>query len=215
MWGFLIGADAMSEQQTETIEGQTVETQSAETEETTNNDEPLGDSGKKALEQERAARKAAEKDAKRARELEAELNKLREDQMSEQEKAVNAARKEGAAEALREANERIARSEAKALATGKTRDPEVAVKLLGDLAQFVTDDGDVDTDAMSVALDRLVEEKEYLAVGDRQPVPGADQGARGTKGATQLTREQLKNMTPEQIVQAEHEGRMDKLLGRT
>lgn len=178
-------------------------------------DEPLGDAGKKALAQERAARKAAEKDAKRAKDLEAELSKLREDQMSEQERAVNQARKEGAAEALAEANKRIARSEAKALATGKTRDPDVAVQLLGDLSQFVTDDGDVDTDAMSAALDELVKEKEYLAVGDRQPVPGADQGARGGNGVSQLTREQLKTMTPDQIMRAEQEGRMDKLLGRS
>lgn len=175
----------------------------------------LGDAGKKALAEERAARKAAEKEAKRAKELEAELAKFREDAMSEQERAIDQARKEGRAEAATEANVRIARSEAKALATGKTRDPEVAVQLLGDLAQFVTDDGDVDTDAMSDALDKLVEAKEYLAVGDRQPVPGADQGARGGNGASQLTREQLKSMTPEQITTAEKEGRLDKLLGRS
>lgn len=203
------------EQQTETTEEQSteqVEAAATETEET----ETLGDAGKKALEQERAARKAAEKEAKRAKELEAELSKLREDAMSEQEKAITKARKEGAAEALVEANVRIAKSEARALAAGKTRDPEVAVQLLGDLSEFVTEDGDVDADAMSAALDKLVEDKEYLAVGDRQPVPGADQGARGgNKGASQLTREQLKTMTHEQILKAESEGRLDKLKGKT
>jgi hypothetical protein len=203
----------MAEEEQQTQEEPTEE-QATEQVESAADDDTLGEPGKKALEQERAARKAAEKEAKRAKDLQAELDRLREDQMSEQEKAVTQARKEGAAEALKEANERIARSEAKALATGKTRDPEVAVQLLGDLAEFVTEDGDVDTDAMSEALDRLVEEKDYLAVGDRQPVPDVDQGARGTNGVSQLSRDQLKTMSPEQITQAESEGRLDKLLGR-
>ena len=203
----------MSDEQ-QTQEEPTEEQATEQVESAAEETETLGEPGKKALEQERAARKAAEKEAKRAKDLQAELDRLREDQMSEQEKAVNEARKEGAAEALREANARIARSEAKALATGKTRDPEVAVQLLGDLSEFVTEDGDVDTDAMSDALDRLVEEKDYLAVGDRQPVPDVDQGARGTNGVSQLSRDQLKTMSPEQITQAESEGRLDKLLGR-
>lgn len=211
----IIGADAMSEeQQTETTEEQSAEQVEAAATEPEPESEPLGEPGKKALERERAARKEAEKKAKRAEELEAELAKFREDAMSEQEKAIEKARKEGRAEAATEANVRIAKSEAKALATGKTRDPDVAVQLLGDLAQFVTDDGDVDTGAMSVALGKLVEEKEYLAVGDRQPVPDADQGARGSNGKSQVTREQLQTMTPEQIGQAKSEGRLDKLLGR-
>lgn len=179
-------------------------------------DEPLDEVGKKAL-------KKANEEAKNYRlklnETKEELEKLRSDAMTEQERAIDVARKEGAAEAQEEiakAKAKFARAKAEALATSKTRDPEVAVSLLGDLTQFVTEDGDVDTDAMSVALDELVEEKEYLAVGDRQPVPGADQGARGgSKGASQLSREQLKTMSPEQITKAESEGRLDKLLGRS
>lgn len=181
-------------------------------------EDDLGDKGKKALAEERAARKEAERKAKRADELEAELEKFREDAMSEQEKAIEKARKEAAKEArdevLSEVHQKIAAAEARALAAGKTRDPEVAVTLLGDLTEFVTDDGDVDADAMSAALDKLVEEKDYLAVGDRQPVPGADQGARGGNGVTQLTRDQLETMTPEQIVKAKDEGRLDVLMGR-
>ena len=203
------------EQQTETTETEQ-STEQVETAADQTSEDSLGDAGKKALAEERAARKAAEKEAKRAKDLEAELSKLREDAMSEQEKAITQARKEGAQEALAEANKRIAASEARALAAGKTRDPEVAVQLLGDLAQFVTEDGDVDADAMSAALDKLVEENPDLAVGDRQPVPGADQGARGgNQSAAQLTREQLKTMSPEQIMKAESEGRLDKALGRS
>ena len=207
----------MSDTETQETQEQVDDTTSDETT-STSSEETLGDAGKKALAEERAARKAAEKEAKRAKDLEAELETLRADAMSEQEKAIEQARKEAAEQARNEtlsaAHQRIASAEAKALASGKTRDPAVAVQLLGDLTVFVDDDGEVDTDAMSVALDKLVEEKEYLAVGDRQPVPGADQGARGGNGASQLTRDQLKNMTPDEITKAKAEGRLDKLLGR-
>src|SRR5687768_12689074 len=54
--------------------------------------EALGDAGKKALSEERAARKAAEK---AARDAQAELDRLRQASMSDQEKAVAAARLEG------------------------------------------------------------------------------------------------------------------------
>jgi hypothetical protein len=215
----VIGADAMSEEQTEPTEPQEpskVETSAVVDE--------LGESGKKALAVERAARKEAEKKAKRADELEAELVKLREDAMSEQEKAIAVARKEAAAEARQEATSeaarRLFRAEVKAAAASTVADPElladpdVAMRLLGFDEVPVTESGDVDAEAISAALDRLVERKPYLAVGDRQPVPGADQGARGTTVLSQLTREQLKTMSPEQITRAETEGRLDVLLGR-
>lgn len=192
----------------------------------------LGDAGKKALVQEREARKAAEREAKeaarkadRAEELEAELEQLREQQMSEQEKAIEKARKEAADEArndvLSSVHRKLFTAEVRAAAASKVADPDllsdpdVAMRLLEFDEVPVDAQGDVDTEAISAALDGLVERKPYLAVGDRQQVPGADQGARGGNGKAQLTREQLKNMTPEQLMEAEKDGRMDKLLGRT
>lgn len=189
-------------------------------------DPELGDAGKKALAEERAARKAAEKEAKRAKELEAELNRFREDAMSDQEKAITQARKEAAdearAEALSSVNRRLFTAEVKAAASGKVSDtdlladPDVAMRLLGLDDIPVDEAGDVDTEAISVALDSLVERKPYLAVGDRQPVPGADQGARGGAAVKQLTREQLKTMTPAEIDAADREGRLaDMKAGKT
>ena len=52
-----------------------------------------------ALEKERADRKAFEKDAKRAKALEAELARLRESTQTEAEKAIAKAREEAAAQA--------------------------------------------------------------------------------------------------------------------
>lgn len=172
-----------------------------------------------------AERKRRQAEEKKAAELEAELDKLREEAMSEQEKALKKAREEAASEArdevLEEVNRKLFAAEVRAAAAGKVADPDlladpdVALKLLGIDEVPVDDGGNVDTEAISEALDVLVQSKPYLAVGDRQPVPDADQGARGTNGVKQLTREQLKSMTPEQITEAEQEGRLDKVLGRS
>lgn len=214
----------MPDETTTKVEEQ-VEEQVEEPEPEESATDDLGDAGKKALEAERAARKAAEKEAKRVRGLEAELASLREQQMSEQEKAIEQARtsaaEEARNEALTEVNRRLFRAEVKAAAAGKVadpdllNDPEVAMSLLGLDEVPVTDDGEVDAEAISAALDDLIERKPYLAVGERQPVPDADQGARGNGGKSQLTRDQLRNMTAEQIVAAKAEGRLDKILGRS
>lgn len=217
----------MAEEQQQEIAEQAEQTEPAQTElgeGEQSGDEPLGEPGKKALEAERAKRKEFERKAKRADDLEAEIQQLREQQMSDQEKALDKARKEAAkearAEAMSEANKRLFRAEVKAAAVGKVADPElladpdVALRLLGLDEVPVTEAGDVDAEAISDALDALVESKPYLAVGDRQPVPGGDQGPRGGNGVSQLTRDQLQNMTPEQLVAAKKEGRLDKLMGR-
>lgn len=183
----------MAEQkQTETTE----EVEDQTTGEVESDDEPLGDAGKRALAAERQARKEAEKKAKRADELEAELAKLREDAMSEHEKAIDQARKEAAAEARTEAlstaNRRLFQAEVKAAAAGKVADqellsdPDVAMRLLGLEEVPVTDNGDVDSEAISVALDGLVERKPYLAVSATRTTGDVDQGARsnGSVGDT-------------------------------
>lgn len=138
--------------------------------------ELLGDAGKKALDAERAERKKAER---RAKELDAELAKVREASMSEQEKAVEAARREARTEALRSVNQRLVAAEVRAAAGGKLADPEDAVRFL-DLDQFpVSDDGEIDTRAIISAVDGLVKQKPYLAAGATRPAGDADQGARG------------------------------------
>lgn len=133
----------------------------------------LGDAGKRALNIERDAREAAEKEAKAAK---AELEKLRAASMSEQEKAVAAARTEGKTEALKTANARLLAAEVKAAAAGKLADPSDAVSML-DLSKFeIDDDGNVDLKAVSAAIAKLIEKKPYLAANR----PGSfDGGARG------------------------------------
>lgn len=132
-------------------------------------DEPLGDAGKKALERERRARREAEKRAKRAEELEQELEQFREQQMSEQEKAIEQAKREAAEKTREEILGEVTREKLETrlvrAATGKLANPELVTRLID------TDDLDPDdAEAISAAVDRLLEQEPYLAASATQPV---------------------------------------------
>jgi hypothetical protein len=175
--------------------------------------EALGDAGKKAL----AAMKEREKAARaRARELEREVAELKATiesrDKSPDEQAIEAARREAEAAAIARANERILRSEIKAAAAGKLADPEDALRYL-DLEEFEVDEsGNVDATEIVDAINELLERKPYLsAQGGRVTL---DTGRGKNPAAGQLTREDLRNMTPEEIVSAKSAGRLNNVLGR-
>lgn len=148
--------------------------------------ESLGDAGKKALDAMKA-KWHAERDARKA--LEARIAEL-----------------EGGKQP---ADMRVLRAEIKAAAVGKMVDPSDAYKFL-DLDALDADD----TDAIAKAVDALLEAKPYLAAKTGPRFQGTgDGGAAGTKPALpQLTREDLKNMTPAQIIEAKRAGRLNNLL---
>ncbi|WP_017616380.1 hypothetical protein [Nocardiopsis salina] len=167
----------------------------------------LGDAGKKALD---AMKSKWRTERDKRRELEAKLSET--DQAQPDEDAVLRA-----AEAVTaQANRRVLRSEIRAAAAGKLTDPKDALKFL-DLDDFqVNDDGDVDADAITEAVEDLVKNKPYLAAqsGSRPRFEGtADSGARKGTGATQLTRDDIKRMSPHQIMKAKAEGRLKDLMG--
>ncbi len=140
----------------------------------------LGEAGKKALDQERANRKEAEK---RAKTLERELEQVREATKSEQEKALDAARKEGRAEAQKENAPRLVRAEFRAAVAGRMSSEQLDELLEDlDLSKYLTDSGDVDTERVAKKIDALAPQKEERRVpfngGPRQsdskpePTPG-------------------------------------------
>lgn len=146
----------------------------------------LGDAGKKALADERAARKAAEK---AARELQAELDKARTDALPDHEKLIKEAADAARTEALNEVNGRLFSALLRAETAGKLADPdlladtEVAVRLLGLGEIPVTGTGDIDAEAISAAVASLLEAKPYLASATPAGPPRPQdlgQGARGT-----------------------------------
>lgn len=178
-------------------------------------DGTLGEGGVKALQAERAARKAAEKqaaaEAAAKAKLEAELEEFRKNQMSDVEKQIDEARRE-AAEAARQdvltevRGKRLA-VEIKAAATGKFTDPDDAVAFLSG------DDLDPDdSEAISGALDRLLEQKPHLKASATRATGDIDQGTRTSDSVKQLSRDDVKTMTPAEIVAAREKGQLRDLM---
>jgi hypothetical protein len=181
----------------------------------------LGDAGKAALESERKARREAER---AAREAQAELEKVRIASLSDHEKEVAAARREGERAGLR----RIVEAELRAAAAGKMANPHLAARLL-DVEELIPKDGDeVDGERVAEAIERLLEAEPYLRVSvpgatspATEPAPAgrpagtAPAGARTTGSSTAGTfsRSQLRDRTffeanREAILKATAEGRI-------
>jgi hypothetical protein len=153
---------------------------------------PLGPEGERALAIWKNRAKEAEMAAKRADELEARLAEIEAANMSDQERAIEQARKEAAdttrAEVLKVAHRKLFSAEVKAAATGKVATPElfskpeVALGLLGFDDYPLNSDGDIDTEAISVAVERFADSHSALkASATPAPTPIA-QGPRGRPG---------------------------------
>jgi len=125
-------------------------------------------------------------------------------------------RRQAEAAATVKANARIVRSEVRAAAAGKLADPKDALTFL-DLSQFeVNEDGEIDAEEISDAIDELIKSKPYLAAATAKPrFQGTGDGGAARKASRpkQLTEHDLKTMSPEAIDKAHKEGRFDDLLG--
>lgn len=166
----------------------------------------LGEPGKRAL----AAMKDKLKAEKaRRRELEQQLA----DKDGADEAAT--ARRKAEAAALARANSRILKAEIRAAAKGRLNDPKDALTFLN-LDQFeVGEDGDIDTEEIDEAIEDLLKAKPYLAAATAKRFQGSGDGGAARKASRpkQLTRADLKTMTPEAIDKAREEGRLEDLMG--
>lgn len=103
-----------------------------------------------------------------------ELEQFRTAAMSDQEKAVEAARAEGRTEALRESGTKVVDAEVRAAAAGRSVDIEALLEGL-DRAKFLGDDGEADRDAITAWVDRVAPKPEPTEAG----FPDLGQGVRG------------------------------------
>lgn len=144
----------------------------------------LGDAGKKALDEERRLRKDAEK---RAKQNETELQKLRDANMNEVDKAIQTAKAEGRTEALREAGMGRVEDAVRAAAGGRPVDVDALLDGL-DRTKFLGDDSQPDREAITAFIDRLAPAPTER--GDGFKVPDLAQGTRGDNqqglGSTEL-----------------------------
>lgn len=135
---------------------------------------------KSALDKERAARRDAEKRAKDHDTVKAELDKLRADGMSDQEKAIDAARKEAGDAARAEVLRDRVLDKIEVAAAGKFADVEDAALHLGRRAEeFIGKDGLIDAKSIGAAVEKLLADKPHLAAGSTKP-PSFDGGHRTT-----------------------------------
>ena len=115
---------------------------------------------------------------------------------------------------LSQVNQRYVRSEVKAAAKGKLSDPGDAFKFLN-LSDFkVSEDGEVDGDAINTAIDDLLKKKPYLGAQRARAEGSGEGGARSGDAGNlkQLSRADLATMTPEQILAAKDKGQLKDLL---
>lgn len=143
-----------------------------------------------------------------------EFDKLAEQQKTDLQKAVEAARAEGRTEVQQKVNDRLLKAEVRALATGKLADPADALRLL-DLSQFeVSDDGETDGKAIEAAIGDLIKNKPYLAARPSGFQGSDSDGPAGKPGGPeQVTEAEFSRMSPEQRVTARREGRLAEVLG--
>jgi hypothetical protein len=169
----------------------------------------LGDPGKKALD-EMKEKWRTERDRRKA--LEA---KLATPPKAEDEPDPAKLREQAKAEARAEVLKDRALDKIEAKAAKLFADPEDARALLADKVDDFVDDGKLDLDAIEDALEALLKKKPHLAAKAESRFTGsADGGARkGSGQPTQLTEQDLKRMTPDQIVDARRKGQLNDLMG--
>jgi hypothetical protein len=123
-------------------------------------------------------RNALAEERRRHRETMQTLSQLQQQGMTDQEKAIEAAKAEGRAEAIRDAAKRVAQAEFRALAAGRLADPDAYLELL-DLSPFIGEDGEIDKKALAKMVERLI--AQITPAGARIPAGpmGNGEGADG------------------------------------
>ena len=139
-----------------------------------------------------------------------ELEQLRTAQMSDSEKAIAEAESRGAQNALAGVRSELAEARLRVAATGKVADVDALVELV-DMSKFVTEDG-VNGAAIDAAVERFTK---ILPPPVQQKFGTVELGPQGGDRPRQLTRENLRDMTPQQIEDARQKGQLDHLLGIT
>lgn len=174
----------------------------------------LGDAGKKALD---SMKSKWREERDQRRKLAEELEALKAPKAPASDDKADAAeiKRQATRDANAKANTRVVRSEIKAAAAGKLADPADALAHLDPKSFEVDENGDVDAEELADAIEDLLKRKPYLAASGRPRFQGTGDGGavHKTTGPAQLTREDLRGMSPAAINKARTEGRLNVVLG--
>lgn len=165
---------------------------------------------KKALAAERKARREAERKEREA------TTRLADRDKEPAEQAIEQAKREAREEAQTAFNQRLVNAELKAALAGRVNNPALALKVIDSSEIDVDANGEVDAQSVTDAIEAALTQYPELKPTDLKKFTGtADQGTKGKAvRPVQLTRDDLKSLSPEQIADAEAKGQLDTLLGR-
>lgn len=195
-------------EEVETTDTENTEVEETEEDETTEEQEDPAEKLKKALRAERDARRTAE------RERNALKQQLEAKGKPADEQAIETARREAEEAANAKANERIVRAELRAAAAGKVSNLTALSRLVDTASIDVDQDGNPSQDDIDDAVAQFLADYPEFAVDKSKFSGTADQGTKGKQSTpAQLTREQLKSMSPEQIMAAQEKGLTKNVLG--
>ena len=137
-----------------------------------------------------------------------ELDELKKSQLSDTERLIESTKEETRLAVRMEFAEKLVDAELKSSLSGRALDAEALFSF--DKLSFITDDGNVDSEAMQAWVDAHSTKTDA-------PKPDLGQGARGsTSGLSQIrSRDELNNMSPKDILAARVDGRLDSLMGKS
>lgn len=136
-----------------------------------------------------------------------ELEEIRKSQLTDTEKLVEQTRTETAQAIRREFAVKLVDAELKATLNGRILEGGALLEF--DKSSFILDDGNIDSTAIQSWVEAHSKTMEI-------PAPNLGQGARGINPSTAQirSRDELKNMSPNEILEARKEGRLDVLMGK-
>jgi hypothetical protein len=136
-----------------------------------------------------------------------ELEEIRKSQLTDTEKLVEQTRAETAQAIRREYATKLVDAELKATLNGRILEGGALLEF--DKSSFIQNDGNIDSEAIQSWVEAHSKTMDI-------PAPNLGQGARGINPskAQIRTRDELKNMSPAEILEARKEGRLDGLMGK-
>lgn len=137
-----------------------------------------------------------------------ELEQLRRESLTEQERLIESTREETRKMVQMEFAGKLVESELKSALNGRILEGNAILDF--NKSAFIDENGDIDTDAISAWVDAHTKTAEPV-------MPDLGQGLRGKtmSGSTQIrSREDLSNMSNAEILAARKDGRLDILLGK-
>jgi len=195
--------ETTQENTTDEAEAPVETTESEDTWEEYPKDHPLV----KTLYKQRSELKELNRKREEFEQAQAELDAIRKSQLSDQERLVEQTKEETAKAVRLEFAEKMVEAELKGQLKGRNLIGDAILEFSKEA--FIDDSGNIDSEAIATWV-------ETHSTTTEAPKPDLGQGARGAKGslAAIRSRDELAQMSPDEILAARKDGRLDALMGK-